>query len=351
MTETVSNKFVAYLNTFSESEWLSAVESLAPGIHEVDRAATQIWFRFFPLELFRYLESAEDKEKAVKAFVMQGDFELKDQVDSSHHFLFGHRYWKTVKAAIEAESAVFEDSNVRLADEVKQIADLAAEKLKVDISLVLGITAVGFMTLVQAGLERFKTAPGDVEKPKGIMAKSPDQIVKERAKDDSQGLFGFLRTVDKEFSVKYRTPKFEGKFSIINDEEIASASAKDQSRDWKSADERCWEGVVPVECRSAACGTCWVGVLGGQEKLSEVARLERNQAKIFGYEQPEDPKPFLRLACQARAYGNVSIVIPPWNGVFGKEVYGVEELELEPATTSAKANRTIVKDAVKNQLM
>ena len=59
--------------------------------------------------------------------------------------------------------------------------------------------------------------------------------------------------------------------------------------------------------------------------------------KVFGYEQPDDPKPFLRLACQAKAFGNATIVIPPWNGVFGNQVYhDVEELELEPVTTSAK---------------
>jgi len=347
----MSNTFEVYLNKFNENDWLAAVETLAPEIHEVDRAATGVWFRFFPLGLFRYLQSAEDKEKTVQDLVIKGDHELKNQIDTSHHFLYGHRYWKTVKAAIEAESAVFENSDIDLAEEIRQVAALAAEKLKVDTSLVLGITAVGFMTVVQAGLDNFKNATGEVEKPKGLMAKSPDQIVKERAKDDSQGLFGFLKTIDKKYTVSYMTPKFEGKFGVIIEEEIASASAKDQSRDWKAADDRCWEGVVPVECRSAACGTCWVGILGGQEKLSKVERLERNRIKIFGYNQPEDEKPFLRLACQAKAYGNVSIVIPPWNGAFGREVYGVEHIELEPATTSAKQTRTIVKDAVKNQLM
>jgi uncharacterized 2Fe-2S/4Fe-4S cluster protein (DUF4445 family) len=65
--------------------------------------------------------------------------------------------------------------------------------------------------------------------------------------------------------------------------------------------------------------------------------------KVFGYKQPDDEKPFLRLACQAKAFGNVTIVIPPWNGVFGKKVYGnVDELELEPVTTSAKALREAV---------
>jgi uncharacterized 2Fe-2S/4Fe-4S cluster protein (DUF4445 family) len=104
--------------------------------------------------------------------------------------------------------------------------------------------------------------------------------------------------------------------------------------------------VIPVECRSASCGTCWVGVLGGAEKLSEVARLERKQMRVFGYKQGDDAKPFMRLACQAKAYGNVHLVIPPWNGVFGKKVYGnVEKVELEPATTSAAKLRETINNA------
>jgi uncharacterized 2Fe-2S/4Fe-4S cluster protein (DUF4445 family) len=90
--------------------------------------------------------------------------------------------------------------------------------------------------------------------------------------------------------------------------------------------------------------------LGGEEKLSDVAPRERRQMKVFGYNQPEDAKPFLRLACQARVEGNATIVIPPWNGVFGKKVYGnVEDLELEPATTSAaKLRETIATATEKN---
>jgi len=100
------------------------------------------------------------------------------------------------------------------------------------------------------------------------------------------------------------------------------------------------------ECRSASCGTSWVGVLAGEKKLSEVGWRERRMMKIFGYNQPEEEKPNLRLACQAKAYGNVSIVIPPWNGVFGKAIYGnVEELELEPVTTSAKKLRETIASA------
>ncbi len=335
-----------YLSEFHEADWLVAVEELLPCIHEVDRNAVQIWFRFFPVELHKYVRAAEDRDEMIRGFALQGEFELTNQVDTSHHFLFGHRYWRHVKAAIEAEAAVFSDQEHSLVEEIKQIGILVAEKLKIERQMVNGIVAVGLATLNQVGLDAFKFASGDVVKPTGIMSKTPTAILADRAKDDSQGLFGFLKTIDKKFSVRYANGRLNGKFDVMNDQEIAGASAQDRSRDWKSEDERCWEGVVPVECLSASCGTCWVGVLGGQEKLSEVGRHERRAMKVFGYNQPDEPKPFLRLACQAKALGNATIVIPPWNGVFGKKVYGnVEELELEPVTTSAKALRETVKAA------
>ena len=205
------------------------------------------------------------------------------------------------------------------------------------------------MTLLQVGFENFKQAKGDVIKRRHLLNKSAGEIAEERAKDDSQGLFGFLKTIDKKYSVAWNDRFGDGKFSIISDEDIATASAKNRSQDWKAKDERCWEGVVPVECRSASCGTCWIGMLGGKEKLSEVSVREAKQMKIFGYQQPEESQPYLRLACQSRISGNVTIVIPPWNGVFGRKVYGVEDVELEPATTSAKKLRETIADAVSGE--
>jgi len=332
-----------YLNQFSESEWLETVNAISRESHPVDANAVQIWFRFFPLEFRRFTEKHPDESELRRSLGLLGDFDLADQIDSSHTFLYGHRFWKVVKAAIEAEAEVFADQKPSLTDEIKQVAANIAEKLKVDVSLILGITAVGFMSLNQVGLDKFKAAAGEIEKPTGLMTKSPDRIVAERQKDDSQGLLGFLRTVDKKYSVNWVDKDGDGKFGIISEEEIASASARDQSQNWRARDERAWEGVVPVECRSASCGTCWVGVLAGEKKLSEVGWRERRMMKVFGYNQPENEKPNLRLACQAKAYGNVSIVIPPWNGVFGKTVYGnVEELDLEPVTTSAKKLRETI---------
>ncbi|MEP6944350.1 MAG: hypothetical protein ABJA02_00415 [Acidobacteriota bacterium] len=339
-----------YLSAFTESDWNAAIDTLLPSIHEVDKNAVRIWFRFFPLSLIRTIEAAEDRDSTLHAFAMQGDFELKNKIDTSHHFLYGHRYWPTVKAAVEAEAVVFAGHTHDLAEEIRDVAILVAEKLKVDRSLVNGIVAVGLATLNQVGLEAFHAAPGKVETIIGIMAKTPEAVIAERAKDDSQGLFGFLKTVDKKFSVTYDNLRNNSKFPVMDGQEVATASSKNLTGKFKEEDDRCWEGVIPVECLSASCGTCWIGVLGGQEKLSDVRPRERRQLQVFGYDVSDEPKPFIRLACQAKAEGNVSIVIPPWNAVFGKKVYGnIEELELEPATTSAKVLRETIATAAKSE--
>ncbi|CAN5543892.1 hypothetical protein BH10ACI2_BH10ACI2_23490 [soil metagenome] len=336
-----------FLAQFSEADWLATVDELLPCIHEVDREAVQIWFRFFPLELHRAAAGIEDREEMIRGFALQGDFELKDQIDTSHHFLYSHRHWKVVKAAIEAEAVVFTNQTQTLIEEVKAIGMLVAEKLHVERQMVNAIAIIGLATLNQVGLDAFKAATGEVEKPSGIMAKSPNAVIAERAKDDSQGVLGFLKTINKQFSVKYSAAHMSGKFPVMNEQEITAASANDRSKNWQEMDNRCWEGPVPVECTAASCGTCWVGVVGGQEKLTGVTRHEKRAMKIFGYNQPDGETPFLRLACQAKATGNVTIVIPPWNGVFGKKVRGnVEDVELEPNTTSAKKLRETLATAV-----
>ncbi len=346
----MNNNYIDFLNKFGENHWLQTLQTLLSEIHAVDRSAVQIWFRFYPLELARALQTTEDKAKLVQQFVLQGDYELTNQIDSSHRFLYGHRFWADVKKAIEARAENFSGENADLANQIKQIVQTVSEKTKTDKSLLVAIVAVGLMTLTQVGFDTFKNASGKTEKPRGLMNNSPQKIINERAKDDSQGIFGFLKTVDKKWTVRYESSKSgDGKFKMTNDEEIASGAQRDQSQNWREADIRCGEGVIPVECRSAACGTCWIGVLKGAEKLSEVSTRERKQMKIHGYRQGDDAKPILRLACQARANGSISIVIPPWNGVFGKKIYGnVADVELEPATTSAKKLRETISSATEN---
>jgi ferredoxin len=327
--------FENFLNKHDEEDWNAAVTELLPSIHEVDRAATLIWFKFYPLKLFRVLESAENQEALVKKLLIQGKYKLADHLDESHKFLYGHRYWSSVKRAVEARAESFETTGrEKLLDEIRKVAQSVAAQTKTDESLLAGITAVAFMTLVQAGLPAMKAAPGKMFIEAKQANLSPEKVLAKRARDDSQGLFGFLKTVDKNWTVTY-DENTNSAFKIVNEEEIASAAARDQSKDWRAMDERCIEGPIPVECRSAACGTCWVGALGGAEKLADVGRLEGARIKEFGYIETDEKKPLIRLACQARAYGAVSIVIPPWNGFFGKYLKKLESGEEETMAATA----------------
>lgn len=317
MTNSTQTPFEQFLNQHGEEEWAAALTTLLRTIHEVDKNAVQIWFSFYPLSLFRALQKAEDADQLAKQLLMQGNYRLQDQVDSSHKFLYGHRYWPEVKKAVEALAANFTETDP-LADQIMRVASEVAAALKVDVSLVIGITAVAFMTVQQVGLAAFKNAKGEILLDKKLARKSPEQVLRERAVDDSQGLFGFLRTVNKKWTVTYDETDQRAKYKLNHVQDLAWGAADDRSRNWREIDPRRVEGPIPVECRSASCGTCWVGVLGGAEKLSDVAAREGKKIKEFGYIDTTEPKPLIRLACQAQALGAVSIVIPPWNGVFGK---------------------------------
>ena len=315
------NPFENFLARHDDEAWSAALTTLLRSTHEVDQNATQIWFAFYPLALFQALAAAEDPEKLRQQLLMQGAYDLRDQIDSSHTFLYGHRYWPEVKRAIEEHAPAFNEQE-SLADQILAVAQKAASAAKVDRSLVVGITAVAFMTVRQAGLEAFVKSPGRMAIDKKHARKSPEDILRERAKDDSQGLFGFLRTVNKKWTVTYDENDDGAKYRMNHVQDLAWGAAEDRTRNWREIDPRRVEGPIPVECRSASCGTCWVGVLGGAEKLSDVAAREGKKIKEFGYIDTSEPKPLIRLACQAQTHGAVSIVIPPWNGVFGKYLKG-----------------------------
>jgi len=311
--------FETFLKQHDEEAWSAALTTLLRSIHEVDRNATQIWFSFYPLSLFQALEQAQDPETLAQRLLLQGKFYLKDQIDSSHTFLYGHRYWPEVKAAVQSYAREFSgNETASLSDQVLSVAQQVGKQLKVDLSLVLGITAVAFMTIRQAGLAAFEAAPGNILIDKKHARKSPAEVLRERAVDDSQGWFAFLKTVDKKWTVTYDENDERARYRMNHMQDLAWGAADDRSRNWREMDPRRVEGPIPVECRSASCGTCWVGILGGAEKLTDVAAREGKKIKEFGYVDTSESKPLIRLACQAQALGAVSIVIPPWNGVFGK---------------------------------
>jgi ferredoxin len=315
----MTTPFETFLKQHDEESWAATLTTLLRSIHEVDRNATQIWFSFYPLSLFEALERADDPETLSQRLLLQGKFYLKDQIDSSHTFLYGHRYWPEVKKAAEKHAGEFSLTDTRaLADQISSVAQQVAQQSKVDQSLVIGLAAVAFMTIRQAGLEAFAAAPGQMLIDKKHARKSPADVLRERAVDDSQGFFSFLKTVDKKWTITYDENDDRAKYRLNHQQDLAWGAADDRSRNWREIDPRRIEGPIPVECRSASCGTCWVGVLGGAEKLSDVAAREGKKIKEFGYVDTSEAKPLIRLACQAQAQGAVSIVIPPWNGVFGK---------------------------------
>ncbi len=312
--------FEAFLNRHDEDAWQRILAELEPHIHEVDRVATRIWFHFFPLSLAQALQEAEDPQVLARELFLDGKYRLADQIDSSHRFLYGHRYWPEVKRAlIEYAQSPRTLQTLELAGHIREVASHVAERRRIEPSLVVGITAVAFMTLQQVGWAAFEAAPGTIALDPQIAARTPEEVLAYRARDDRQRFFYWWKYPDKVWTITFDENDPEATFRLINRQHLTTAAAQDK-RPYHLRDPRCVpnEGPIPVQCRSGSCGSCWVGVLGGAEKLSEMEEYERRRLREFGYIETEEPKPIIRLACQARAFGAVSIVIPPWNGVFGR---------------------------------
>src|SRR5687768_8615157 len=106
----MSTPFENFLRQHDEESWSATLTTLLRSIHEVDRNATQIWFSFYPLSLFEALEHASDAQQLAKQLLMQGNYHLKDQIDSSHTFLYGHRYWPEVKSSAQKHARDFSTS-------------------------------------------------------------------------------------------------------------------------------------------------------------------------------------------------------------------------------------------------
>jgi ferredoxin len=324
--------FEAFLNQHDTRAWTAIRDRLLPAIHEVDRNATRIWFAFYPLELAQAVREASDPAELERRLWLQGRYRLVDHIGTSHRFLYGHRYWTDVtRAVLETARSGQPPVSLDLAAQVRRVAAGVAARLQVDESLLVGVTAVAFMTVQQVGLEAVAGAPAPPPLDARTLRRTPEQVVARRACDDRQGLFGFLRGVRKEWTVTFDETDGAARFRLIHTQELTTAAAGDR-RDYRARDPRCQEGPIPVQCRSAFCGTCWVGVLGGAEKLSPVASLERTRIREFGYLETDEPRPLIRLACQAQAFGAVSIVIPPWNGILGRFLRERRAGAAEPVT-------------------
>jgi ferredoxin len=315
--------FLAYLGQFDDAAWLRVVDRLGHAIHPVDQAATRIWFHVYPLRLQRALDAADDPAALARRVVLQGRWRLADQVHTSHRFLYGHRFWPEARDAIvRFATGPAAPGSLDLAAQVQALAAGVASRLGVDLALSVGITAVALRTLQQVGLAAFEAAPREVSLSPRARARTAGQGVAARARNDRQGLFGFLRG-ETRWTITFDEDDPEAQFPLIDSQHITTAAGLDR-RDHRLRDERCSEGPIPVHCRAASCGTCWVGVLGGAERLSPMDDRERQTLVECGYLAADEERPVIRLACMAQASGAVALVIPPWNGRLKKLAGRVE---------------------------
>lgn len=245
MSVNVKSRFETFLHRHDDLTWSRAIADLLPAIHEVDRTATLIWFKFFPLALWRVIEHSEDAEQLAKRLLLEGNYLLRNQIDSSHRFLYGHRYWPEVKkAVVEIAESEKNLTSTSLVVQTRDVAGRIAARSKVDDSLLVGITAIAFMALQQVGLPAFKASPGTVHLNREIAKKSPARVLRERARDDSQGILGFLKTGNKTWTITFNEGDPGARFKIVHEQEIASGAATDK-RDWTSVDPRCTRGKAP----------------------------------------------------------------------------------------------------------
>lgn len=306
--------FLAYLAQHDDDAWLRVVDRLQGAIHPVDRVATRIWFHFYPLALQRLMDR-DDATAMARRIALEGRWRLSDQIDHSHAFLYGHQYWPDVRDAVLAYGEdTASPSSLDLAAQVQELARRIAHTVRVDPSIVTGISAVGLRTLQQVGPDRLAASPGEAVGPGAWEGRSAEEVLAAREKQDSQGMFGFLRGDRKQWTVIFDERYPAAQFPLINSQHITTASSTDL-RNYRARDPRCSQGPIPVQCQSCSCGTCWVGVLGGANRLSAVQPNERAKLAECGYIATDESHPPIRLSCQAQAFGRVSLVISPWNAV------------------------------------
>ena len=310
--------FEEYLGKHDEQTWVKTLDLIHSDIHQIDRDATQIWFSFWPLKLAQLLDTEKNLENTFKKFQLDGNPQLREQVNESVKFLFGARFWVPVKKAVLAYSKENVDpKGIRLDQHILKLSRQIGNQLNIETKLLVGIVAIGLMILRQVGFSSLKDVEDqliDIES-----TESPDKVLKNRRVN--RGLRSILGWKAKTHKVVFDEQNSGSFFEAADGQDLSMASNGDK-RDFRSEDSRKVAGPVPAQCRSGACGYCWIGVLAGQKNLSKVTDFEKSRLEYFGYKDLGDSAiehPVIRLACQSKCYGKLSITVPPWNGVLNFE--------------------------------
>lgn len=276
-----------------DTEWPSTILRLLPELPPEDREALPLWFSFYPL----LLPNVATSPQAETFFQLKGPWRLAGEEDASHYFLYAHPWWPAAKKA-----------TVDFRGSLEETLRATAARIDAPAPHRLTLACVLVMTLRQCDSD-FLSRPT-------LPAAAP-----QRARLQS-GASLLSRFLGRPSSHKVY---FSGThFPILEGQEITTAAGEDK-RPYHERDPRCYAGLgpIPVDCRSGSCGTCWVGILNGRERLDPIGEFERKRMEYFGYfdsgfADADSTHPRLRLACQAKTSGDIEIVIPPWNGVFGQ---------------------------------
>jgi ferredoxin len=315
----VKELFLAFLAQHDDARWLRVVDRLEPSIHPVDRAATRIWFHFFPLSLQRLMARADAADLA-RQMTLSGRWRLADQIDQSHQFLYSHRHWPLAKrAALDFVSGPSAPGSLDLAAQIQELSPRLATAAGAAPSEVVGIAAIALRTLQHVGYDALQASPEHRVDPGAYEGRSADQIVEVRTRAGGSGWRRLFGGSSRQSNVTFNERDPAARFPLIHSQHLTTAAALD-TREYRTAEPRCSEGPIPVHCRACSCGTCWVGVLAGANTLSAMDDRERAKLAECGVSQDAPPHgaPVIRLACMTQADGPVSIVIPPWNGLLGR---------------------------------
>ena len=311
-----SSSFCDFLADHKQDIWDRTVAQLVPLIDPVDQTATQIWFSFWPLKLSQSFRESEDPAQVAEDLELDGNFRLEGQLTESMRFLFGSRCWPTVKKAVLDDIRKGKKPDgVPLKQHILSVAQKLADREKLPFSVLLGITAAAFMALRQTGMEAFAAA-SDIPRERPSVPLTPEEVWKRRDRRPRRNWLYRLAGKPVGHTVTFNERKAGSTFQALPGQDLSMASAREEEN-YLAEDPRCIAGPVPAQCRSGACGYCWVGVLHGREKLSGISEFERKRLNYFGYASNASDQvshPVIRLACQSKCYGDVSVVIPPWNG-------------------------------------
>ena len=90
--------------------------------------------------------------------------------------------------------------------------------------------------------------------------------------------------------------EFERRFALINTQHLTTAAATTSAITTRANRAvSLGRALFPLSVAPASCGTCWVGVLAGAEKLSEVAGLRVAADQRVRLHRPEEARPLIRL--------------------------------------------------------